>query len=115
MKIIYFCNDFLKDLVSNNNYFLVIFMTITGILNLKSLILYFEHLLHFKVEVFILYFNVYKFHKDLMTLVFTDLNKYRMCLQIRDNLGISVDNQSSPPQPLFIPPLRMLSSWLFRV
>ncbi|XP_051942453.1 ral GTPase-activating protein subunit alpha-2 isoform X6 [Hippocampus zosterae] len=34
--------------------------------------------------------------------------------KIRDNLGISVDNQSSPPQPAFIPPLRMLSSWLFR-
>ncbi|KAM4541996.1 ral GTPase-activating protein subunit alpha-2 isoform 2-T2 [Odontesthes bonariensis] len=34
--------------------------------------------------------------------------------KIRDNLGISVDNQSSPPQPVFIPPLRMLSSWLFR-
>ncbi|KAJ0062764.1 hypothetical protein NL108_004382, partial [Boleophthalmus pectinirostris] len=34
--------------------------------------------------------------------------------KIRDNLGISVDNQSSPPQPLFIPPLRMMASWLFR-
>ncbi|XP_069575789.1 ral GTPase-activating protein subunit alpha-2 isoform X2 [Brachyistius frenatus] len=34
--------------------------------------------------------------------------------KIRDNLGISVDNQSSPPQPIFIPPLRMLASWLFR-
>ncbi|XP_077394615.1 ral GTPase-activating protein subunit alpha-2 isoform X4 [Festucalex cinctus] len=34
--------------------------------------------------------------------------------KIRDNLGISVDNQSSPPQPPFIPPLRMLASWLFR-
>uniref|UniRef100_A0A8D0AN38 Ral GTPase activating protein catalytic subunit alpha 2 n=1 Tax=Sander lucioperca TaxID=283035 RepID=A0A8D0AN38_SANLU len=34
--------------------------------------------------------------------------------KIRDNLGISVDNQSSPPQPTFIPPLRMLASWLFR-
>ncbi|KAI3367873.1 hypothetical protein L3Q82_026708 [Scortum barcoo] len=34
--------------------------------------------------------------------------------KIRDNLGISVDNQSSPPQPVFIPPLRMLASWLFR-
>uniref|UniRef100_A0A3Q4GXQ2 Ral GTPase activating protein catalytic subunit alpha 2 n=1 Tax=Neolamprologus brichardi TaxID=32507 RepID=A0A3Q4GXQ2_NEOBR len=30
--------------------------------------------------------------------------------KIRDNLGISVDNQSSPPQPPFIPPLRMLAS-----
>uniref|UniRef100_A0A8C2Z3R6 Ral GTPase activating protein catalytic subunit alpha 2 n=2 Tax=Cyclopterus lumpus TaxID=8103 RepID=A0A8C2Z3R6_CYCLU len=34
--------------------------------------------------------------------------------KIRDNLGISVDNLSSPPQPAFIPPLRMLASWLFR-
>ncbi|TMS21207.1 Ral GTPase-activating protein subunit alpha-2, partial [Larimichthys crocea] len=34
--------------------------------------------------------------------------------KIRDNLGISVDNQSSPPQPAFIPPIRMLASWLFR-
>uniref|UniRef100_A0A8C6TRE1 Ral GTPase activating protein, alpha subunit 2 (catalytic) n=1 Tax=Neogobius melanostomus TaxID=47308 RepID=A0A8C6TRE1_9GOBI len=34
--------------------------------------------------------------------------------KIRDNLGISVDNQSSPPQPVFIPPLRMMASWLFR-
>ncbi|KAM9842381.1 ral GTPase-activating protein subunit alpha-2 [Aulostomus maculatus] len=34
--------------------------------------------------------------------------------KIRDNLGISVDNQSSPPRPAFIPPLRMLASWLFR-
>lgn len=41
--------------------------------------------------------------------------KWNVCLQIRDNLGISVDNQSSPPQPPFIPPLRMLASWLFRV
>nr|XP_046165054.1 ral GTPase-activating protein subunit alpha-2-like isoform X4 [Oncorhynchus gorbuscha] len=34
--------------------------------------------------------------------------------KIRDNLGISVDNQSSPPCPVFIPPLRMLASWLFK-
>ncbi|CAL9686317.1 unnamed protein product [Knipowitschia caucasica] len=33
--------------------------------------------------------------------------------KIRDNLGISMDNQSSPSQPLFIPPLRMMASWLF--
>lgn len=38
-----------------------------------------------------------------------------MFFQIRDNLGISVDNQSSPPQPAFIPPIRMLASWLFKV
>nr|XP_046222627.1 ral GTPase-activating protein subunit alpha-2 isoform X3 [Oncorhynchus gorbuscha] len=34
--------------------------------------------------------------------------------KIRDNLGISVDNQSTPPRPVFIPPLRMLASWLFK-
>ncbi|XP_056914096.1 ral GTPase-activating protein subunit alpha-2 isoform X3 [Takifugu flavidus] len=34
--------------------------------------------------------------------------------KIRDNLGISVDNQSSPPRPVFIPPIRMLASWLFK-
>uniref|UniRef100_A0A3B4XME7 Ral GTPase activating protein catalytic subunit alpha 2 n=1 Tax=Seriola lalandi dorsalis TaxID=1841481 RepID=A0A3B4XME7_SERLL len=39
---------------------------------------------------------------------------HKLAKQIRDNLGISVDNQSSPPQPAFIPPLRMLASWLFR-
>uniref|UniRef100_A0A671YSC1 Ral GTPase activating protein catalytic subunit alpha 2 n=1 Tax=Sparus aurata TaxID=8175 RepID=A0A671YSC1_SPAAU len=38
---------------------------------------------------------------------------HKLC-KIRDNLGISVDNQSSPPQPAFIPPIRMLASWLFR-
>lgn len=35
--------------------------------------------------------------------------------QIRDNLGISADNQSALPKTLFIPPLRMLASWLFKV
>ncbi|XP_053489314.1 ral GTPase-activating protein subunit alpha-2 isoform X2 [Ictalurus furcatus] len=34
--------------------------------------------------------------------------------KIRDNLGINVDNQSAPPKTLFIPPLRMLASWLFK-
>ncbi|KAI5102367.1 ral GTPase-activating protein subunit alpha-2 isoform X1 [Silurus meridionalis] len=34
--------------------------------------------------------------------------------KIRDNLGISVDNQSALPKTLFIPPLRMLASWLFK-
>ncbi|XP_041105408.1 ral GTPase-activating protein subunit alpha-2-like isoform X6 [Polyodon spathula] len=34
--------------------------------------------------------------------------------KIRDNLGISADNQSSPPQPLLIPPLTMFASWLFK-
>lgn len=36
-------------------------------------------------------------------------------LQIRDNLGISQDNQSSPPPPVLIPPLRILTPWLFKV
>ncbi|KAF5909698.1 ral GTPase-activating protein subunit alpha-2 isoform X1, partial [Clarias magur] len=37
--------------------------------------------------------------------------------KIRDNLGIisiNVDNQSTLPKTLFIPPLRMLASWLFK-
>ncbi|XP_060735762.1 ral GTPase-activating protein subunit alpha-2 isoform X2 [Tachysurus vachellii] len=34
--------------------------------------------------------------------------------KIRDNLGINVDNQSAVPKTLFIPPLRMLASWLFK-
>ncbi|XP_069464171.1 ral GTPase-activating protein subunit alpha-2 isoform X2 [Ambystoma mexicanum] len=32
----------------------------------------------------------------------------------RDNLSISLDNQSSPPPPVLIPPLRMFASWLFK-
>uniref|UniRef100_A0A671KH55 Ral GTPase-activating protein subunit alpha-1-like n=1 Tax=Sinocyclocheilus anshuiensis TaxID=1608454 RepID=A0A671KH55_9TELE len=35
--------------------------------------------------------------------------------KIRDNLGISLDNQSSPPPPDLIPPLRILTPWLFKV
>uniref|UniRef100_A0A8C1WRR3 Ral GTPase activating protein, alpha subunit 1 (catalytic) n=1 Tax=Cyprinus carpio TaxID=7962 RepID=A0A8C1WRR3_CYPCA len=34
--------------------------------------------------------------------------------KIRDNLGISLDNQSSPPPPDLIPPLRILTPWLFK-
>ncbi|XP_029568993.1 ral GTPase-activating protein subunit alpha-1 isoform X1 [Salmo trutta] len=34
--------------------------------------------------------------------------------KIRDNLGISLDNQSSPPPPVLIPPLRILTPWLFK-
>ncbi|KAM4842155.1 ral GTPase-activating protein subunit alpha-2 isoform 2-T2 [Thomomys bottae] len=34
--------------------------------------------------------------------------------KIRDNLAISLDNQSSPSPPLLIPPLRMFASWLFK-
>ncbi|KAG8449519.1 hypothetical protein GDO86_016240 [Hymenochirus boettgeri] len=34
--------------------------------------------------------------------------------KIRDNLGISMDNQSSPPPPVLIPPLRILTPWLFK-
>uniref|UniRef100_A0A8C9SQF3 Ral GTPase activating protein catalytic subunit alpha 1 n=1 Tax=Scleropages formosus TaxID=113540 RepID=A0A8C9SQF3_SCLFO len=34
--------------------------------------------------------------------------------KIRDNLGISLDNQSSPPPPALIPPLRILTPWLFK-
>ncbi|XP_073683719.1 ral GTPase-activating protein subunit alpha-1 isoform X6 [Garra rufa] len=34
--------------------------------------------------------------------------------KIRDNLGISLDNQTSPPPPDLIPPLRILTPWLFK-
>ncbi|XP_056281614.1 ral GTPase-activating protein subunit alpha-1 isoform X5 [Pseudoliparis swirei] len=34
--------------------------------------------------------------------------------KIRDNLGISLDNQSSPSPPVLIPPLRILTPWLFK-
>ncbi|XP_076835249.1 LOW QUALITY PROTEIN: ral GTPase-activating protein subunit alpha-2-like [Brachyhypopomus gauderio] len=34
--------------------------------------------------------------------------------KIRDNLGLNMDNQSALPSTLFIPPLRMLASWLFK-
>ncbi|XP_053430221.1 ral GTPase-activating protein subunit alpha-2 isoform X2 [Nycticebus coucang] len=34
--------------------------------------------------------------------------------KIRDNLAISLDNQSSPSPPLLVPPLRMFASWLFK-
>ncbi|KAM9294425.1 ral GTPase-activating protein subunit alpha-1 [Gastrophryne carolinensis] len=34
--------------------------------------------------------------------------------KIRDNLGISLDNQSSPPPPMLVPPLRILTPWLFK-
>nr|XP_055029089.1 ral GTPase-activating protein subunit alpha-2 isoform X2 [Misgurnus anguillicaudatus] len=34
--------------------------------------------------------------------------------KIRDNLGIRADTEPDVPKPLFIPPLRMLASWLFK-
>ncbi|XP_063803934.1 ral GTPase-activating protein subunit alpha-1 isoform X5 [Pseudophryne corroboree] len=34
--------------------------------------------------------------------------------KIRDNLGISLDNLYSPPPPVLIPPLRILTPWLFK-
>ncbi|XP_063247342.1 ral GTPase-activating protein subunit alpha-2 isoform X2 [Prinia subflava] len=34
--------------------------------------------------------------------------------KIRDNLAISVDNQSTPSPPILIPPLRIFASWLFK-
>ncbi|XP_072030810.1 ral GTPase-activating protein subunit alpha-1-like [Amphiura filiformis] len=39
---------------------------------------------------------------------------WQMLAKIRDNLGITLDNQTTPPPPEYIPPLRMLSPWLFR-
>jgi hypothetical protein len=35
--------------------------------------------------------------------------------QIRDNLSVTSDNQSSPAPPEIIPPLMIFSSWLFKV
>ncbi|XP_069806445.1 ral GTPase-activating protein subunit alpha-1 isoform X2 [Dendropsophus ebraccatus] len=35
-------------------------------------------------------------------------------VKIRDNLGISLDNMASPPPPVLIPPLRILTPWLFK-
>ncbi|XP_013914317.1 PREDICTED: ral GTPase-activating protein subunit alpha-2 [Thamnophis sirtalis] len=34
--------------------------------------------------------------------------------KIRDNLAISLDNQSTPCPPVLIPPLRIFASWLFK-
>ncbi|XP_059375407.1 ral GTPase-activating protein subunit alpha-2-like isoform X6 [Carassius carassius] len=34
--------------------------------------------------------------------------------KIRDNLGVRVDADTAVARPLFIPPLRMLASWLFK-
>uniref|UniRef100_A0A8C4TSF1 Ral GTPase activating protein catalytic subunit alpha 2 n=1 Tax=Falco tinnunculus TaxID=100819 RepID=A0A8C4TSF1_FALTI len=34
--------------------------------------------------------------------------------KVRDNLAISVDNQSTPSPPVLIPPLRIFASWLFK-
>nr|XP_056707762.1 ral GTPase-activating protein subunit alpha-1 isoform X4 [Euleptes europaea] len=34
--------------------------------------------------------------------------------KIRDNLGISADNMMSPSPPVLIPPLRILTPWLFK-
>ncbi|NWJ00903.1 RGPA2 protein, partial [Crypturellus undulatus] len=34
--------------------------------------------------------------------------------KIRDNLAISLDNQSTPFPPVLIPPLRIFASWLFK-
>ncbi|KAK9409621.1 ral GTPase-activating protein subunit alpha-1 [Crotalus adamanteus] len=34
--------------------------------------------------------------------------------KIRDNLGISIDNMISPSPPVLIPPLRILTPWLFK-
>ncbi|EMP32649.1 Ral GTPase-activating protein subunit alpha-2 [Chelonia mydas] len=34
--------------------------------------------------------------------------------KIRDNLAISLDNQSTPSPPVLIPPLRIFAAWLFK-
>lgn len=35
-------------------------------------------------------------------------------IKVRDNLGISSDNQSTPPSPSFTPPIHFISPWLFK-
>ncbi|XP_069788475.1 ral GTPase-activating protein subunit alpha-2 isoform X2 [Narcine bancroftii] len=48
-------------------------------------------------------------------MVFRYLNElWHKLAKIRDNLGISLDNQVSPQSPILIPPLRMFMSWLFK-
>ncbi|XP_072907479.1 ral GTPase-activating protein subunit alpha-2 isoform X1 [Hemitrygon akajei] len=48
-------------------------------------------------------------------MVFEYLNElWHKLAKIRDNLGISLDNQASPQSPVLIPPLRMFMSWLFK-
>ncbi|XP_038071739.1 ral GTPase-activating protein subunit alpha-1-like [Patiria miniata] len=39
---------------------------------------------------------------------------WQLLAKIRDNLGVSSDNQNTPPPPEYIPPLRILSPWLFK-
>ncbi|XP_071963778.1 ral GTPase-activating protein subunit alpha-2-like [Antedon mediterranea] len=39
---------------------------------------------------------------------------WQMLAKMRENLGISTDNQTTPPPPVFIPPLKMFSPWLFQ-
>ncbi|XP_076305803.1 ral GTPase-activating protein subunit alpha-1 isoform X2 [Tachypleus tridentatus] len=34
-------------------------------------------------------------------------------IKIRENLGVTVDNQSSPPPPELVPPLHLIVPWLF--
>lgn len=36
-----------------------------------------------------------------------------LLIKIRNNLGVTVDNQSSPPPSEFVPPLHIITSWLF--
>ncbi|XP_055494962.1 ral GTPase-activating protein subunit alpha-2 isoform X3 [Leucoraja erinacea] len=48
-------------------------------------------------------------------MVFQYLNDlWHKLAKIRDNLGVSLDNQVSPQSPLLSPPLRMFMSWLFK-
>ncbi|XP_033639628.1 ral GTPase-activating protein subunit alpha-2-like isoform X1 [Asterias rubens] len=39
---------------------------------------------------------------------------WQLLAKIRDNLAVSSDNQNTPPPPEYIPPLRILSPWLFK-
>ena len=45
----------------------------------------------------------------------SSITEYTNIFQMRDNLGVTLDNQSSPSPPEFIPPQRIFAGWLFEV
>ncbi|KAK1894502.1 Ral GTPase-activating protein subunit alpha-1 [Dissostichus eleginoides] len=53
-------------------------------------------------------------HADVATVFDYLCELWQNLAKIRDNLGISLDNQSSPRPPDLIPPLRILTPWLFK-
>ncbi|QQP41284.1 Putative Rho GTPaseactivating protein CG5521like [Caligus rogercresseyi] len=53
------------------------------------------------------------------TLIHANIYKYlielfEVILKIRSNQGVSTDNLSSPPPPLFVPPLTIFTPWCLR-